>query len=90
MSDAIDLDALSDEALLDLGAQLEADLANARVEEAKLLEALQGKRLLKPGTKLVIGGSATVAGVIFSPLTFGYSLFAMAAGALIVTGCRNW
>lgn len=59
------LDILSNDALIDLGAQLESELAQARSQlDAELSRLVPGQKLLvKPAVKLAMNAALAIAGV---------------------------
>ncbi len=70
------LEILSDDALIDLGAQLETELAQAQQQLAAEIEQLGPgqQRLVKPGFKLALNTAIGVAGITLAPITIGWSL----------------
>lgn len=80
-----DLEILSNDALVDLGAQLETELANAKNRLATHVEQLEDrqKRLTKPGLKLAVNAAVGIAGVSLAPVTFGWSLLLTALGSAV-------
>ena len=79
------LSSLSSVSLLDLGAQLEDELATAEATLVRLSDSLRrdSRRLLKPGTKLTISTCSIVGGLFAAPATFGLSLVFTVAGAAV-------
>lgn len=67
---------LSNDALIDLGAQLETELAQAQEQldfEVGQLGPDQ-QRLIRPGVKLALTTAVGVAGITLAPITIGWSL----------------
>lgn len=70
------IEILSDDLLIDLGAQLENDLNEVRLKPDILVEQLQTKQtgLLKPGVKLSLNTAIGIAGIALAPITLNISL----------------
>jgi hypothetical protein len=70
------LDILSNNALIDLGAQLETELAQARLQlDAELSRLVPDRKLLvKPAVRLVMSAALIIAGVTLASLTLNLSL----------------
>jgi hypothetical protein len=72
----LNLAELSDQSLIDLAAQLAAELGGIEAERLRL-EALMKddrRRLLKPGAKLSLNAVCAVVGIALAPATLGLSL----------------
>jgi hypothetical protein len=70
------LDIPGNDALIDLGAQLETELAQAQEQldfEVGQLGPDQ-QRLIRPGVKLALNTAVGVAGITLAPVTIGWSL----------------
>jgi hypothetical protein len=88
-----DLEILSNEALIDLGAQLEADLADTKSRLKELVEPLEAeqKRLVRPGVKLALNAAAGIGGLALAPITFGWSLFlTVVSGAVTISDAIDY
>jgi hypothetical protein len=78
---------LSDDELLDLGAQLESQLPALKAEVARLKSLLESERpkLRKSALKLGINTTLTVGGVATTPFTMGLSLILAAGSGAMAT-----
>lgn len=77
------LNILSNDALIDLGARLESELAQAKSQlDAELSQLVPDQKLLiKPAVKLAMNAALAIAGVTLASLTLNLSL------VLTVVGC---
>ena len=80
-----DLDMLSNEGLVDLGAQLESDFAAAKIRYSDLVAKLEADNtpLLKPGVKLAVNATLGIAGVSLAPITWNWSLVLTIIGSVV-------
>lgn len=71
-----DISILSNDALIELGAQLENELTDSQNKVTNILEELERQqgRLIKPGVKLGLNTAGGIFGVAVAPITLGWSL----------------
>lgn len=93
MSANTDLEILSNDALIDLGAQLETELADAKTRLETQVEKLEveQRRLVRPGVKLALSAAAGIGGVSLAPITFGWSLLlTVVSGAVTISDAVDY
>ncbi len=81
-----ELQALTNDRLVDLGAELEQEAEKLRLELDNLVFDLNSgrKEQIKPGLKLAINAGLAVAGILLAPITVSWSLFVTVAGLVMI------